>query len=93
MADQELCGTSIWTLEPTDRLAATATGREYADRRELRVYATADVAVREMTALGSHLRDCSDESAVGGGRLVHATFGWLRRLTRRVSAPSATGRP
>ena len=79
----ELCGTSPWLDVPADRLASTATGPEYADVRELRVYGSADDAVVQMTRLRGLLDDCADEPVESGGRLVHAADRRDHRLRQR----------
>jgi hypothetical protein len=72
LRDLTLCGTSIWTVEPLERLASTATGPEYADSRELRVYPTADDAAKQVADVRSLVAGCPEEQVDGGGILVHA---------------------
>jgi hypothetical protein len=55
----ELCGQPVWSEDPAERLASTATGPEYADIRELRVYPTADEASESMTALRDLANSCT----------------------------------
>ena len=66
LGDLQLCGTSVWTTS-TGRLASTATGPEYADIRELRVYVTADEAAEQLTSLRDQLTGCHED-----GPLRHA---------------------
>ncbi|GAA2119245.1 hypothetical protein [Nocardioides bigeumensis] len=66
-----LCGAPIFADDPAERLASTATGPEYADIRELRVYPTADEAAEQITMLRARIStDCS-QPVDGGGRLVN----------------------
>ncbi len=60
LRDLELCGASVWTTS-TGRLASTATGPEYADVRELRVYVSADEAAEQLTSLRDQLSGCLSE--------------------------------
>ena len=69
----DLCGASIWTVEPVDRLAFTVTGPEFADGREVRVHDSADVAVAEMAAVRAALAACPEEP-VDGGTEQHRTY-------------------
>ena len=78
-----LCGAPIFADDPAERLASTATGPEYADRRELRVYPTADEAAEQITALRARLStDCSQQ-VDGGGRLGARPAAGRHRLRHR----------
>jgi hypothetical protein len=70
----DVCGVSAWTDEPQARLAVNATGPEYEDAREVRVLASADEAVAQMSALRAAVEGCPEEQLDGGGALVRTTF-------------------
>ena len=73
IGEPDLCGTSVWTAEPIERLASTVTGPEFADNREVRTYASAAEAVAEMSALRAALVTCPEEPNDGGTEF-HTTY-------------------
>lgn len=63
-----VCGQGVW--DPQDkapRLALNASGPEYAESRELRVYTDANSAVVQMTRLATLAASCTQQPAPSGG--------------------------
>ena len=66
----ELCGSPVWPSGGSARLAATATGPELRDSRELVLYDTADEAVEVVTGLRDAVSACPDQEVEGGSTQV-----------------------
>ena len=66
----ELCGSPVWPSGGSARLAATATGPELRDSRELVLYDTADEAVEVVTGLRDAVAACPDQEVEGGSTQV-----------------------
>ncbi|MBD8868631.1 hypothetical protein [Nocardioides donggukensis] len=67
LEELEVCGQPVWDTEPASRLGFTSTGPETADRRELRVYPSAEEAVAAMSRL-QELPACGEEPTADPGR-------------------------
>jgi hypothetical protein len=65
----EPCGTDAFAVPPRDRLAFEVTAPETSDTRELRTYASADEAVKQLEQLRAAVADCPrrSPSAEAGG--------------------------
>lgn len=76
-----VCGQGVWDPQDTaPRLAVTATGPEYEESRELRVYDSAISAVAQMTRLVALVGSCTQQPAPDGGTsditLTPVATGW-----------------
>ena len=63
----DLCGSTIWPAGGAARLAATATGPEFRDSRELVVYDSADTAVEVVAGVRKAVGECPGQPAEGDG--------------------------
>ena len=66
----ELCGSPVWPSGGSARLAATATGPELRDSRELVLYDTAEESVEVLTGLRDAVAACPNQEVEGGSTQV-----------------------